>query len=95
MKVVRWSLNGSQNGSRTARGRTEVTPKTAGPIEIRLRRGAVISGRVADDDGEPIVGARVVAEQLSGSPPTRSTVATTETDDRGEYRIGSLPAGTL
>jgi hypothetical protein len=81
--------------SKSGYGRIEITPMTATPIEIRLRRGAVISGRIADDAGEPIVGARVTVERLSGSPPDRSTAAATETDDRGEYRIGSLPAGTL
>jgi hypothetical protein len=81
--------------SKSGYGRAEITPMTAAPIEIRLRRGAAISGRIADDTGEPIVGARVVAERLSGSPPYRSTVATTETDDHGEYRMGSLSAGAV
>jgi hypothetical protein len=82
--------------SKSAYARNEVTPAAAGqPIEIRLRRGAAISGRVADDFGEPVIGARVTAERRSGSPPNLTTVVTTETDDRGEYRLATLPSGSL
>lgn len=60
------------------------------PLDIRLQRGAVISGRVIDDAGEPVIAARVTAETISGS-----IVATTDTDDRGEYRLGSLRPDTF
>ncbi len=77
--------------------RNEFLPTPAGqPVEIRLQRGAAISGRVIDELGEPVIGARVTAELRSGSPPRYRTVATTETDDRGEYRLATLPpAGYL
>ena len=83
--------------SKSGYARTELPPTTTGqPIEIRLRRGAAISGRVIDELGEPVIGARVTAELRSGSPPSYRTVATTETDDRGEYRLAALPpAGYL
>jgi protocatechuate 3,4-dioxygenase beta subunit len=69
---------------------------TAGQrMEIRLRRGAAISGRVLDDLGEPVIGARVTAELRSDSPPNLKTIATTETDDRGEYRLAALPSGSF
>ena len=80
--------------SKSGYARTEVTLATAGqPIEIRLQRGAAISGRVMDDLGEPVIGARVTAELRSDSPPNPRTIATTETDDRGEYRLAPLPSG--
>lgn len=44
--------------SRYARG--EVTATSGQPVEIRLRRAAVISGRVVDEFGEPVITARVV-----------------------------------
>jgi hypothetical protein len=31
----------------------------------------------------------------SGSPPKLTTIATTETDDRGEYRLAALPSGSF
>jgi protocatechuate 3,4-dioxygenase beta subunit len=72
-----------------------VTPATTGDaIEIRLRRAGAISGRVLDDFGEPIISARVTAEAPSGSPSKLGTIVTTETDDRGEYRLTTLPSGS-
>jgi hypothetical protein len=53
---------------------------------------AAISGRVVDGFGDPIVHARVVVEVRTGPGQTRA-VAAGEADDRGEYRIGRLPAG--
>jgi hypothetical protein len=58
-------------------------------VEVRLRRGAAISGRIIDEFGDPVVAARVFVE----TPRTAAAVATTGTDDRGEYRIGGLSAG--
>jgi hypothetical protein len=60
-------------------------------IEIRLPRGAAISGRVVEQ-GMPAIGARVIARRVDDA----STVSPTyqaEVDDLGEYRIGGLPAG--
>ena len=59
--------------------------------DIRLTRGAAISGRVVDEFGDPLPVTRVVAESAADG----SLVAATQTDDRGDYRIGSLPAGTF
>jgi protocatechuate 3,4-dioxygenase beta subunit len=82
--------------SKSGYARSELPPAPAGaPIEIRLRRGAAISGRVIDEHGEPVLGARVTAELVSASPPRFTTAATTDSDDRGEYRLASLPDGTF
>ena len=62
-------------------------------LEIRLSRGAAVSGRVLERSGAPAVGARVVARRVE-DPSNTATTYEAETDDAGEYRIGSLPAGT-
>jgi hypothetical protein len=55
-------------------------------------RGA-ISGRVVDSYGEPAINVRVNVEVTTADKATR-TITGVETDDRGEYRIGRLPAGS-
>lgn len=81
--------------SKTGYGARELTAaELREPIEIHLARGAAISGRVVDEFGDSLAFARVVAEAPSAAQnPT--TVAATTTDDRGEYRMASLAAGTL
>ncbi len=68
---------------------------------IRMTRGGVITGRVTDEFGEPMVGVRVSADRVrdpEGKPGT-SVSAMNEmysprmTDDRGVYRIYGLEAG--
>lgn len=66
-------------------------------IEIRMSRGAVIAGRVVNDVGEAVIGARVMlsAVRLEGRERRLEAVSRvpSETDDRGSYRIGGLAAG--
>jgi hypothetical protein len=71
---------------------------------IRLSRGAVIAGTVRNDRGEPLQGIqlRVIGTQ----PPDAQAVTmiavglaadpafTTESDDRGSFRVFGLPAGS-
>src|SRR5262249_40827916 len=73
-----------------ARGEVETSPDGR-PVEIRLKRGAVIGGRVLDQFGEPVADARVMLETSSNGSSDRRTVASTTTDDLGEYRLGGLP----
>jgi hypothetical protein len=60
-------------------------------LDIRLPRGAAMSGRVLER-GTPAIGSRVIARRIddasSGAPTYEA-----EIDDLGEYRIGGLPAG--
>jgi carboxypeptidase family protein len=65
--------------------------RTPRDLEVRLARGAVMSGRVVEQ-GLPAIGARVVARPLEDTSATAPTYQA-ETDDLGEYRIGGLPAG--
>jgi hypothetical protein len=71
----------------------DVAVTARGPIEIRLGRGAAISGRVVDEFGDPVANTRVTVERPSTTSDNAVVVASTMTDDRGEYRFGSLPAG--
>ena len=80
--------------SKTGYGRREVAAEGTRAIEIRLRRAAAISGRIVDEFGDPVVAARAAAHHIPpGSVPR--PVATVETDDRGEYRLAGLEAGTF
>jgi protocatechuate 3,4-dioxygenase beta subunit len=69
----------------------------ADEIQIGLAKAAVLAGVVLDDDGEPLPEANVVVEAVqpaAGRPaPSAQTVATTQTDDLGEFRFGGLAAG--
>ena len=75
--------------------RSDVAAARTRELQVRLARGAAISGQVVDQLGEPVVGSRVMAQPIE--PPVRAGSQaiefSTETDDRGEYRLGGLPAG--
>ncbi len=58
--------------------------------ELRLEEGAVITGHVVDDGGEPVLQATVTAAERNGSSPQ-----TALTDDRGEYRLFVHPGNEL
>ena len=70
-------------------------------LQIRMPRGAVITGRIVDEFGQPAQGARVRAQQvrtvngertLSDVPMAGALMGETA-DDRGIYRLYGLPAG--
>jgi hypothetical protein len=74
--------------------------KEARDIDFALVRGGVITGRLTDADGNPIIGARVLANTIdAGDGEIRSLEWTIlrngegTTDDQGVYRIYGLPAG--
>ncbi len=67
-------------------------------VDLRLPRGGVITGRIVDEDGEPVVGATVQAERKQEGPPRSaawifSLHGSATTDDRGIYRIYGLASG--
>jgi hypothetical protein len=66
---------------------------------IRMEKGGVITGRVLDESGEPMVGVAVIPvrvrgldESPAGRPPARLRGGAS-TDDRGVYRIYGLEPG--
>jgi hypothetical protein len=85
-------------GPREPLGRIAVAEGVAIDVgDIRLLPGAAISGRIIDTAGDPVVGVTVSAEmpsaRIRGAGPV--TIATTQTDDLGEYRLGGLPSGNI
>ena len=92
MSVGRYSVVASKTGY----ARADATPAVAGqPVEVRLKKGAAIVGRVVDERGDPVVGVQVAAPKQPGAGNKPTTVATTDTDDRGEYRLAGLSDGTF
>jgi hypothetical protein len=70
------------------------TNTSSGDVEVILARGAVLVGIVFDELGFPVTDARVRARWLDPAAAAAGmTEFLAETDDAGEYRIGSLPAG--
>ena len=73
--------------------------QTADKLSLVLSRGAVISGTVVDDGGEPVSGTQVTAvrfQYMSGTrrlTPAPSEGSSDRTDDRGGFRLYGLPPG--
>lgn len=64
-------------------------------VEFRLPKGGVISGHVADENGDAMIGAlvRVLRYQYMQGDRRMVPVGTAQTDDRGEYRVWGLNPG--
>ena len=64
-------------------------------VELRLERGAIIVGRVTDELGFPVTDAVVRMRPLNPvtNLPGVPTEFSADTDDNGEFRIGSLGPG--
>ena len=65
-------------------------------IDFVLSRGAVVVGRVVDEDGEPLAGALVSALRFQPAAGTRRLLPIREpgrTNDAGEFRLFGLPPG--
>ena len=65
---------------------------------IRMSRGGVITGRVLNAGGEPLIAVPVSAQQVrdaQGRPASAgANTGFFQTDDRGVYRIYGLPSGS-
>jgi protocatechuate 3,4-dioxygenase beta subunit len=91
-----WSLRVTKAGY--APVEREVSP-VAGGIDVALTPGAAVTGRVVDSRGDPIADAPVRVRCLdacmvrSVGPSASPADVIVATDDRGVYRVGSLPAG--
>jgi hypothetical protein len=68
-------------------------PALSAPLEVRLRRGGAISGRVIDVRGEPYSNATVnlIQPRPGSDVPTLKSV---RTDDLGEYRLWGIAEDT-
>jgi hypothetical protein len=71
--------------------------EAADGVDFVLTRGGVITGRVTDEDGRPVIATHVrlirVEAGESFSLVTLFTPSMLETDDRGAYRIYGVPPG--
>jgi hypothetical protein len=65
-------------------------------VDLRLLRGGAIEGRVIDARGEPVASVVVTAWRTDLSEDISRAVdgSTSRTDDRGRYRLHSLPPGS-
>jgi protocatechuate 3,4-dioxygenase beta subunit len=64
-------------------------------IDLRLIRGGVITGRVGDEDGEPLARALVTVQRYQYVRGERqlTPAGADQSDDRGQYRVFGLPPG--
>ncbi len=67
--------------------------QTTDDLLLRMMPTAIVSGRITDEDGEPMSGVRVIAQKKKPGKATRETVGSEATNDLGEYRIAGLFPG--
>src|SRR5262245_9207223 len=73
----------------TARGAVDASDE----LRIRLAPGAAVTGRVTDQYGDPLLTRVHVRRTADETGRTVEAEWTTDSDDLGEFRVGSLPAG--
>lgn len=76
-------------------GLTESSPERT--VDLKIVRGAVLSGRITDANGEPLAGVQVMALREMPTGPGRlgwgGASGGSSTDDRGQFRVFGLAAG--
>ncbi|HUC20747.1 MAG TPA: carboxypeptidase regulatory-like domain-containing protein, partial [Candidatus Polarisedimenticolaceae bacterium] len=86
------------SGRSTSPGKTVILQEgeEVNDVDLALTRGGIITGRVLDANGQPVIGERVSVQVLDEKNRKRTVVLphqAGETDDRGIYRLYGLPAG--
>jgi hypothetical protein len=75
---------------------TRLTESEPVDLTIRLERTGAIEGVILDDDGDPVLGAEVIAVDrvnIADYVSWGTRQARTVTNDRGEFRVFNLAAG--
>lgn len=72
---------------------TVVPGKSEQDLLFRMIPTAVITGRITDEDGDPMPGVRVVAQKKIPGKAKRETAGAAATDDLGTYRLAGLFPG--
>jgi protocatechuate 3,4-dioxygenase beta subunit len=67
--------------------------RSAGAGDVRLEPGAVIEGRVTDEEDRPVAGAQVGLTSDTSNPMATDGQEPVETAADGSFRLDSLPAG--
>lgn len=78
------------------RGRDTAMPNQARQsLTVKLKRYAAITGKVLNEDGEPVLGLRVQAYRrtIESGRAKLSTSSFWTTDDLGSFRLAEMPAG--
>jgi hypothetical protein len=88
----------SEYGQRTPTGKGTAISVGAGQrlaADLRMLQASVLSGRILNQDGEPVSGSSVTAYtyQYAGGGRTLAEVAGAQTNDLGEYRLFWLQPG--
>ncbi|HEV7670494.1 MAG TPA: carboxypeptidase-like regulatory domain-containing protein [Thermoanaerobaculia bacterium] len=65
------------------------------PREVRLPAAAELKGRILNPEGAPLVGASIQAETWVSPDLPMMHRMMTRTDERGQWRLGGLPAGRV
>jgi hypothetical protein len=82
---------------RDPRAGPPLTYRVGDSVTLTLTKGGVITGKVTNATGDPLVGILVRTEMVIRAPNGRrianGQTRERETDDRGVYRIYGLPAG--
>jgi len=84
-------------GKDSVEGRLHLSAgRELGEVEFRLVPQGAISGKVVDEDGDPVTNAMVTANKFSFATGHRKLQPADNgmTNDRGEFRLGKLPAGS-
>ncbi len=81
--------------TRTPIERVEVPAAGQAAATVKLLRGGVVTGRILDEDGDPVMGAMVSVTRVSriGGVGQTGNYATQPTNDLGAYRVWGLAAG--
>ncbi len=100
LSIMRNRYVRQQYGQKDMRGpgaTITVAPKqNVNEINFRLQPGAVVTGRVTDEDGEPMAGVQVSAMQYRYMRGRRelAPMSSGTTNDLGEYRMWGVAPGT-
>ena len=87
---------GARRAGEPPRGITVANGASVNGIDIALRKAAAISGRIVDEFGDAVVSGEVsvsLLTRIDGRLRIQSS-RRTATDDRGDYRVGGLDAGS-
>jgi protocatechuate 3,4-dioxygenase beta subunit len=86
---------GQQEGATSGAILTLAAGEKMTDLIFRLQKTAVITGRVVDEDGEPMVrvSVEVLRRRMVDGSPKFSPMGIETTDDQGTYRIFGLPPG--